>query len=51
MEYLFAIFAITWIVFDLPESGAPMWKLVTGLVAIILIIFVLFGVPHMVGSA
>jgi len=50
MPYLFAIFAITYIVFALPESGAPMWKLATGLVAIILIVFVLFGVPHMIGA-
>jgi hypothetical protein len=46
MEYLFAIFAITYIVFAIPETGMPLWKLATGLVAIILIVFVLFGVPH-----
>ena len=50
MALLFAVWAITYIVFELPESGAPMWKLATGLVAIILIVFVLFGVPHMIGA-
>lgn len=45
MAYLFAIFAIVWIALNLPP--APLWKLVVGLVGIILILFVLFGAPHM----
>lgn len=49
MPYLFAVFAVVWIVFALPESGVPYWKLVTGIVGIILIILALLGIlPHYV---
>lgn len=50
MEYLFTIFAIVWIVFNLPVppyGGFALTRLIVGLVGIILLIFVLFGVPHM----
>jgi hypothetical protein len=50
MEYLFTIFAIVWIVFNLPAppaTGMSMAKLIVGLVGIVLLVLVLLGmVPH-----
>lgn len=47
LAYVFAIYAITMIIFKLPEGAQPLWKLVSGIVAIILIALVLLGViPH-----
>jgi hypothetical protein len=46
MEYLFAIFAIVWIVLNLPVppiGGTGMAKLVIGLAGIILLVLVLLG--------
>jgi hypothetical protein len=46
MEYLFAIFAVTWVVFNLPVppvGGVGTTKLIVGLVAIILLVLVLLG--------
>ncbi len=45
IDYLFAVFAIVWIVLNMPYPGPPMYKLVTAIVGIILILFVLFGLP------
>jgi hypothetical protein len=47
MDYLFCIFAIVWIAFNIPTpptGGVGTAKLIVGLVGIILLIFVLFGV-------
>lgn len=50
MEYLFTIFAIVWITFNLPvppAGGIGMGKLIVGLVGIVLLVLVLLGmVPH-----
>lgn len=46
MEYLFTIFAIVWIALNLPvppAGGIGTGKLIVGLVGIILLVFVLFG--------
>lgn len=48
MEYLFTIFAIVWIAFNLPvpppsPTGYGMAKLIVGLVGIILLVMILFG--------
>lgn len=52
MEYLFTVFAIVWIVFNLPipppTTSAGLAKLIIGLVGIILLIIFLFGIPHAV---
>jgi hypothetical protein len=50
VEYLFTIFAIVWIVFNLPvppTNGPGYAKLIIGLVGIILLVLVLLGMmPH-----
>jgi hypothetical protein len=50
MEYLFTIFAIVWVVLNLPVppvGGTGYAKLIIGLVGIILLVFVLLGmIPH-----
>ena len=50
MEYLFTIFAIVYIVYGLPvppAGGMSLAKLIVGLVGIILLVLVLFGMmPH-----
>lgn len=50
MEYLFTIFAIVWIVLNLPIPPAPggigLTKLIVGLVGIILLVLVLIGGSH-----
>lgn len=46
MEYLFTIFAIVWVVFNLPAppaTGMNMAKLIVGLVGIVLLVLVLLG--------
>ena len=52
MEYLFVIWAIVYIVFQLPApppaGGIGMAKLIIGLVGIILLVIFLFGIPHAV---
>lgn len=46
MEYLFCIFAVVWIVFNLPvpPAGGPGYaKLIVGLVGIVLLVLILLG--------
>lgn len=46
MEYLFAIFAIVWITFNLPfppAGGAGTTKLLVGVFGIVLLVLVLLG--------
>jgi len=54
VEYLFTIFAIVWIVFNLevpPAGGIGMTKLIIGLVGVVLLVLVLLGLmPHRVGG-
>lgn len=50
MEYLFAIWAVVWMVCQLtppPQGNFGLLKLVALLVGIILIVFVLFGGPEL----
>lgn len=50
MEYLFTVFAIVWIVFQLPvppAGGVGMTKFVIGLLGILLLVLAFLGmVPH-----
>jgi len=56
MEYLFTIFAVVWIVFNLPvppAGGVGMTRLVIGLLGIVLLVLILFGglgLPHLRGG-
>ena len=46
MEYLFGIFAIVWMICQIQYPGpSPLYKLIALLVGIILILFVMFGMP------
>lgn len=49
MPYLFAVWAIVYIVLNLPVppvGGYGMTKLIIGIVGIILLLLVLLGAPH-----
>jgi uncharacterized membrane protein YdcZ (DUF606 family) len=49
MDYVIAIWAIVWILFNMPSGNppAPMWKIVVGCVGVILIVFALFGLQRL----
>jgi len=57
LDYLFTIFAVVWIVFNLPvppAGGVGMTRLIVGLLGIVLLVLILFGglgLPHLRGGA